>query len=121
MSPPESPPESAPEPPRQGQVRLDPLHAPTCIAGILAERGALSLRLREGKGPFRPLAPRATDLPGLLRAALESTGRAMLEADSPGAILELSADGRLSWVTSDRELADALSSLAAPGEGARRP
>lgn len=105
--------------PHQGEARLDPTQAPTTIAGVLAERGVQSLRLREGVGPFRALAPRATDLPGLLRAALASAGGATLEAESPAVRVELSAGGRLSWVTSDRELADALSSLAAPDEGAR--
>lgn len=88
------------------------------VAGALAERGVREVTLRAGGGPPRALRARESDLPGLLTAALASEGLAVLEAGRPAARIELERGGRVAWVTSDRELADALSSLAAPDRGA---
>lgn len=103
----------------RGEASLDPVSLPSLVAGALAERGLGSLRLSGAIGPARTLAPRTTDLPGEVRALLAGGGAARIEADSPACELRADASGRLAWITPDRELADALSSLGVSPDRAR--
>lgn len=108
---------SAPE--FRGEASLEPASLPLVLAGVLAERGVGSLRLSGANGPARTLAARSTDLPGEVRAVLAGGGEARIEADSPACDLRTDASGRLAWITPDRELADALSSLGVSPDRAR--
>ncbi len=103
----------------RGEARLDPASLPLVLAGALAERGVGTLRLSGSNGPARTLTARSTDLPGEVRALLAGGGAVTIEADSPEFDLRADASGRLAWITPDRELADALSSLGVSPDRAR--
>ncbi len=75
------------------------------LAGRLAEAGAQQVILA-GPGGWRALAPRATDLPGLILSAPDS---AELLALAPPLRVAISAQ-RLAFITPDASLADSLRS-----------
>ncbi len=105
--------------PFRGVLPLDGAGALVSLAGALAERGIAALRVERPGEASRTLAARTTDLPGEIGALLESGRPVRLEAASPPFTLELGPPLRGAWVTPDRELADALSSLSAAQERGR--
>ena len=88
----------------------DLMTAATSLAGMLAEMGIADLVIADDQGWVR-LAPRETDLPGLL-VGVAPSGRAELMALDRSLRVEICPDG-LRWFTGPGPLADALLSISA--------
>ncbi len=94
-----------------GRIAGDDLPgAASALAGLLAEMGIADLAIADDQGWVR-LAPRETDLPGVLMDVAPS-GRAELMALDRSLRVEIRPDG-LRWFTGPGPLADALLSISA--------